>query len=367
MRRSLLPFVLPAFALFFACSELRVADEAADAGTGSEEPDADEADADDGAPDGAARAKDGGGKDASTPKDSGAKDSAPPPPTCDGPCPPEELATGLKQATALAVDANNIYFAVEGSPANGAVYQCPKTGCVGAPILLGGGYATGIVVAGGAVYWGDFFSGKVVSCAVGGCSNAPSAVVSNQPSIKGVFTDGVDLFWSTNGAIRRCPQATCSDATVAGIVTGQGLIVSIAAEQGKVLWASSGSIQSCAVGPCPSPIALGPGAADVSIHAGVAYWVTSSKTVVRCPLGGCNGKPLTVGSSQAPRVPVSDGTSVYWRDELFDQIYRCPAIGCTPGLEILAYGQRMQSGGQIALDGQYVYWTNTSGVYRLLK
>ena len=58
---------------------------------------------------------------------------------CDGPCPPEQLATGLVQATALAVDNTNIYFAIESG--NGTVFQCPKTGCVGAPMTLGSGYA----------------------------------------------------------------------------------------------------------------------------------------------------------------------------------------------------------------------------------
>ncbi len=64
---------------------------------------------------------------------------------------------------------------------------------------------------------------------------------------------------------------------------------------------------------------------------------------------------------------MSDGDHVYWRDGFLDQVYRCPVSGCAPGPEIIATKQRGQPGGQIALDGEYVYWTTTGGVYRLAK
>lgn len=84
-------------------------------------------------------------------------------------------------------------------------------------------------------------------------------------------------------------------------------------------------------------------------------------------MNGCAHHPLTIGSSFAPIYPVSDGVHVFWRDDWFRQVYRCPAFGCSPGPEVLATNQRGQPGGQIALDEAYVYWTNTTGVYRLPK
>ncbi len=301
---------------------------------------------------------------------SDAKTDGPKPKTvCDGPCPPEVIVDGLSQATALTVDATNVYFAIESG--NGTVYQCPKTGCGGAPIELGPGYATSIVVAGGIVYWGDFAGGKLQGCAVGGCGKLPSAVVSNQTQIKGAVSDGVDLFWgSASGLIRHCPLATCSTATAETIATNQGFIRSLAADQGKVVWpnATTSTVYACAAGPCANPTALGPGSHGVSVHAGKAYWVNGqSKTVVSCSIGGCGGSPVTIGSSMAPNHPVSDGSHVYWRDDFLDQIYRCPVSGCSPGPETIATAQRGQPGGQIALDGEYVYWTTTKGVYRLPK
>lgn len=367
-RRTLTPLALAATVLF-ACGELRVASQAADAGEDVSDPGEDPIDGDGAS---SSSSKDGGTKkDGSTGtdagKDAGQKDSGAPPVTCDGPCPPEPIATGLSQATALTVDAVNVYFAVEGGPGNGTVYQCPKTGCGGPPIKLGEGYAMKIVVAGGQVYWGDFSAGKLVSCAVGGCNDLPTTVVPNQPSIKGTVTDELNLFWLTNGAVKYCPRATCSSATTVTINADQGFFNSMAAEQGKVIWPYNGKIFMCSPGPCPTPTELGPGSIDVSIHGGDAFWVTSAKNVVRCPLSGCNKTPLTIGSSQTPRFPVSDGANVYWRDDLYRHIYRCPESGCAPGPEILATQQSMQPNGQIALDGTHVYWTTTTGVYRLKK
>src|SRR5690606_13218208 len=101
---------------FVACAELRVAENVPD-------PDRDSTDeewAEDASERGDARKV----ADVHVPDASG--DAADPEPGCDGPCPPEQIAKGLTQATAITVDAQNIYFAVETD--NGTVYQCPKTG-----------------------------------------------------------------------------------------------------------------------------------------------------------------------------------------------------------------------------------------------
>lgn len=298
--------------------------------------------------------------------DSGKDGSAPV--SCDGPCPPELIVDGLSQATALTVDATNVYVAVEGN-VTGNVYQCPKTGCA-SPIELGQGYTRSIVVANGVVYWGDFTAGKVQSCAIGGCNKVPTAVVAEQLQIAGVVGDGTDLFWATRGDIKRCSRGTCSTTTAQTITTGESVSGKFAAGLGKILWANGpkGTVYACPAGPCTTPTSLGPGTHDVSVHAGTAYWVNgAAKTVVSCAISGCNGSPHTIGSSQEPASPVSDGTHVYWRDALLDQVYRCPIAGCSPGPEILASNQRAQGGGQIAVDDEYVYWTTTKAVRRLRK
>lgn len=306
------------------------------------------------------------GEDASS--DAGASDAADDsaaPPACDGPCPPEPLATGLLQATSIAVDQNNVYFAIESN--QGTVYQCPKTGCVGAPIELGSGYATAIALDAARVYWGDFSGGKLVACTIGGCANQPTTLAPNQTQIRGVSTDGVSLFWSTAGAIHSCAPGACTPTPIA---TGQGLVIDVAADQARVFWVSVAqkTVYACPAVGCATPLALGPGTHDVFAHGGKVYWVNgTTKNVVSCAATGCSGTPTTIGSSLSPSHPVTDGKHVYWRDDLLDEIYRCPVSGCAPGPELVATKQKGQPGGQMALDGLYLYWTTSSGVYRLRK
>lgn len=349
-----------AAASFLACSEFRVASDSADTGTedeGQEEPKEEilgnEPSVD-------------GGRDASTrppKKDAATKDAAP---ACDGPCPPEVLASNINQGTVLTVDAKNVYYAVQGGTATGTVFQCPKTGCSGAPIELGPGYASGIVVAGGMVYWGDYAAGKLVACAVGGCAKQPTVIMFNQPSIKGVFTDGFDLYWGTDGTIRRCPRTNCNTATTKDIATGQGFVKRIAVDQGTALWVSpSNNLAYVCTGQDCVPKSLGPGTGDPFLFAGTAYWMNGpTKSIVRCSVSGCSGNPQPIGTSTQPRMPTADGKHVYWSDDFQGDLYRCPASGCTPGLELLASGFEPEG---IALDGEYVYWTTGADVFRLHK
>ena len=360
MRRSLpaLASLLAACAVVNACTELRTG--------GNGPPD----DVDEPAAEEPGQPPDGS-RDASVAADVrvDAPSEAVPPASCDGPCPPEPIATNLLQATSIAVDDVNVYFAIESN--NGTVYQCKKTGCGAAPITLGSGYATAIALDATRVYWGDFAGGKLVACTIGGCSQQPTTIAPNQAGIRGVSTDGVSLFWSTTavgGAIRTC--ALGGACTPADVRTSAGTVIDVTADQAKVFWGSltDKSVNACSSVPCSSPVTLGPGSTDVSAHAGKVYWVNGpAKTVVSCSAGGCAGNPLTIGTSLSPSHPVSDGKHVYWRDQLTDAIYRCPVGGCNPGPETIATKQKGQPGGQLALDGLYVYWTTSSGVYRVRK
>jgi len=304
--------------------------------------------------------------DGAVTKDGATKDVADAGPACDGPCPPQDLATGLPQATAITVDGQNVYFAAEGN--NTPVQQCPKTGCVGAPVLLGTGYAFGIAVIGGFVHWGDFSSGKVWRCAVGGCGGNPTAIALNQTSIRGVATDGVKIYWSANNNILGCDPAACTPFTVR---SGTGAILDMAAEQATVLYVDSAAskVYACATPTCTTPLLLGTGSHDVSAYSGKAFWGNgATDLIVSCAITGCSNTPKTLGTSYAPTHPASDGTNVYFRDDLSYKIYRCPAgAGCAGGAEVFANDQHGQPGGNLAIDGTHVYWTTASAVRRLAK
>jgi hypothetical protein len=78
----------------------------------------------------------------------------------------------------IAADSANVYFVP------GSVVECPNTGCAASgPLPLGAG-TNPIAVDSSNVYWTT--SSSLVRCAIGGCGNAPTTVVSG--ITPGVFT-----------------------------------------------------------------------------------------------------------------------------------------------------------------------------------
>jgi hypothetical protein len=335
--------------------------------------------ASDGAPSDLGTPEAGSGGDAtstdgpSSPKEAGVKDAgasdAPSPndgpsPGCDGSgCPMETIVSGLNQATLVVLDTNNVYFGDEGTT-TGVVYQCPKSGCA-TPVTLGPGYATGIGVDGTNVYWNDFAGGKVVSCAIGGCANAPTTIAPTQPSAEGVTYDGANLYWASSGSVVTCVPPACTTRTP--LATGQGTVIQLASETGAAYWLSGGSLLTCPATGCggqPTKVAPGSGSA-VAVLNGVAYF-TSGNAVVSCPVKGCSAV-FTIGASNDPYGIGTDGVDVYWLDDIDQVVYRCPVTGCNAGPEQFATGQLSQPGANVALDGEYAYWTVPDQVIRKHK
>lgn len=284
----------------------------------------------------------------------------------DGPPPGtiETVVGGLHQATLVVLDTTNVYFGDEGTT-TGVVYQCAKGGCA-TPTTLGPGFATGIGVDGKNVYWNDFAGGKVVACAIGGCANTPTTIAPTQPQAEGVTFDGTNLYWATSGNVLTCVPPACSPRTQ--LASGQGTIVHVASETGAAYWVSGGALVSCSAGGCSStPVKVGSPASGASVFVlnGVAYF-TSGNAVVSCPVGGC-ATPHTIGASDDPYGIGSDGTDVYWLDDIDQVVYRCPVSGCNGGAEKFATGQLSQPGANVALDGEYAYWTVPDQVLRKHK
>jgi hypothetical protein len=357
-----------------ACASFKSVD-TADAGHGSADDGGDDGGSGSGSgggaeasDDGPLATNDGGGHDAtahdgSPTADTGGQDTAAPP--CDGSsCPIETVVSGLHQATLVRVDASNVYFGDEGT-VTGNVYQCPKAGCA-TPVVLGPGFATGLGVDGVNVYWNDFSGGQVVSCAIGGCQNAPTTIAPTQLQAEGVTFDGTNLFWATGGSIVTCVPPACSTRTP--IVTGlTGVVVQVASETGVAYWVSGGSLESCAATGCGGTPAKPSSASGqtVFVKNGVAYF-TSGNAVVSCPVTGCT-TPHTIGASDDPYGIGTDGVDVYWLDDLDEVVFRCPVSGCNAGPEHFAEGQLSQPGANVALDGEYAYWTVPEQVLRKHK
>ncbi len=310
--------------------------------------------------DGHASASDAGGDDATPPMGSDGGSSS----GDSGPGAIEVLVDNLAQATLITVDANNIYFGVEGST-TGTVYQCPKSGCA-TPTVLGPGFATGLGVDGSRVYWNDFAVGSIVSCAIGGCANEPTVLAPSQTEPEGLTFDGTNLYWATSGSIMTCVAPSCAQRTT--LATGQPTnIVQMASETNVAFWIGTSNVESCPAAGCSaSPATVGPASgSSIVVKDGFAYF-TSGNAIVSCPVGGCTA-PHTIGASDDPYGLGTDGTNVYWLDDIDEVVYRCPVTGCSGGATRFAEQQLTQPGGNVALDGEYAYWTLPDQVLRKPK
>jgi hypothetical protein len=301
--------------------------------------------------------------------------ASPPPvgpgPACAGACAPTVLADGQHQPTVVAVDGGNVYWATEGGAPG--VWQCPKTGCTGAPLLLATPVlTTGLALDASRVYFGDFSGGKLLACAIGGCANQPTVLSAAEPQIESVVSDGVSLYWATRGKVRAC-RLPCSggpgDAPRTVLEQG-GSFVNLTADQGKVFWAdrTSGKLFTCDGAACAAPVVLGAGIdTGMSATRGHVFWAAAPSSVVVCEANGCRGMARTIGASYKPSNVVSDDLNVYWRDVTSGDILRCSALGCGSASAAYQARQQGQPGGKMALDGQYLYWATASQVLRAPK
>ena len=287
-------------------------------------------------------------------------------PECEGgACPVETVVGGLRQATTLLVDANNVYISDPGT-VTGNVYQCAKGGCA-TPTTLGPGYATGLGVDGANVYWSEFAGDQIVACAIGGCSNEPTAIAPGQVHAGGLTFDGVNLYWAASGSVVTCVPPGCT--TRNAIATGQSVaIVEVAAQTGVAYWTNGPSLESCPVSGCgttPTPVGPTTGT-SMALYGGFIYFINDN-AVVSCPTGGSCPSPHTIGSSTDPYGLATDGVDVYWLDDDEEVVYRCPVTGCSGGPEHFADGQLTAPGANIAVDGEYAYWAVPEQVLRKHK
>lgn len=283
---------------------------------------------------------------------------------CGNDCPIERISDNAGQATVVAVSGSNVYFGDDG-PSNGAVFQCPKTGCVGKPLRLGEGYTRAIVVHDAKVYWTDYANGHVLACPVGGCSDEPT-IVASSAGPRFVASDGHLLVWDTSdGEIRACELPNCASPFV--VAGGQGKIDGLTIATNKVYWTPrAGSIYTSPLiaGSTPTLFAAGD-ASQVTVHLGRVYWIRDN-AIISCTADSCSDV-RTIGASTAPAALALDSENLYWRDRLEGRAYACSRVGCQSGMTVFAEGPLSAESANLVIDGNYVYWTTGAGVVRKRK
>ena len=252
---------------------------------------------------------------------------------------------------AIAASSTTIYYSNSGSAVAvssafwGGVMQVTPGGT---PSLLGisGSYpgAFGVAYASGTVYWIDHTAECIFKTAAGVVTTNPVAVYNAQGLLEDVWgnlaVDDNNIYWGQDGG--SLLQASLSTGKSMFLVDNDPvnhpqLVDQIVSRQGYVYWSAHNG-----------------GASPPSTT------TEANSAIYRIPVGGGTVSPLASGVTVTPAL-AGDTSGVYWDDGNLKRFSTNADSSTT-----LATGQ---NAGFIALDSQFIYWTNPSGgtVMKLAK
>jgi hypothetical protein len=220
-------------------------------------------------------------------------------------CVPTTLASNQQFPRGITTDASNVYWTTATN-----VQQCPKNNCTSPNVLATAQAPLGVATDGTDVFFAASGGGVVQRCAVSGCNNLPTTLVSPfQPYY--VAIDKQNLFLTSQDGVRQCAFNSCGPTLK--VITYSGAY-GLALDATNVYFTTNGQVQKCAVSGCGSPTTLATsGALALAVDATDVYWAGANSTIQKCATGGCNEMPTTIATGQlAPYALAVDSTAVYW-------------------------------------------------------
>jgi hypothetical protein len=236
---------------------------------------------------------------------------------------PTVVAANEPGAFDLAGDATNVYW-TDFLATGGQVVLAPKVG--GGAVVLANGLLSpmGIAVGTSSVYFTLNLqpNGSVMTCGIGGCSNAPTTLASSQNGAGAIAVDGTTLYWTDifSGDVMTCTLPTCSNAST--LASSQGYPEVLALDATNVYWTNytGGTVVTCAKSGCgasPTTIASGQlGARGIAVDGASVYWTTlgSNGTLMKCAKTSCAAPTTLASQLNSPYSVAVDATSVYWTE-----------------------------------------------------
>jgi hypothetical protein len=259
----------------------------------------------------------------------------------------------------------------DGAPSDGPANDagdggiCSSGGVV-VPTNLGGGVSGHAIAQGNNLF---FVSQTVEILSVPKSGGSAVTIVSGSDTIIGLAADATSVYFTTPGAVLKCPLAGCGNnppATVASVQVNPHEIVT---DGTNVYYTTDTQILKCSVAGCGSSptvfASFGSAQVDIALDNTNLYWTNASTgTVASCPLSGCQGQPNVVASALSYPFGVStDGTQVFWADANTIDIFACPTTGCGTSPTKLAHTSNGLDSPTFT-DGKDVYWGDSVQAYR---
>ncbi len=279
-------------------------------------------------------------------------------------------------ALAIALDATNVYW-TSGAytpPADATPWpiamHCPKSGCASPTILA---YATGLGTLEGPsdryaprfiavdrtrVFWSssDDSATTVAACAIGGCSDAPSTLLSTA-ELWGLGVADGETVWA-DSVVSACRPDDCAATT--DVIAG-GAPATMKLDGDQVYWADANAIRGCPVSGCVEPtVVVGvPEVTAFAVDATNVYW-RAEAGLMACAKHGCTTPRLLVADDECDGGfvdMVADGLHVFWITG--NSVFECAVSGCggEPTRIDTPYWDATDRPNRLAVDDESLYWT----------